>query len=62
MKKIHNHNANISDDVIVQKGVYSYDYVNSFDWLQETPLLPQEEFYSKLNDEPSTDADHAKAQ
>ena len=38
-----------------QKGVYPYDYMDSFQKFEETKLLAKEEFYSILNDEHITD-------
>ena len=45
-----------------QKGVYPYDYMNSFCRFEETELPAKEQFYSILNDEHITDDayEHAK--
>ena len=44
-----------------RKGVYPYDCVDSVDKLLETALPPKETFYSKLNDEETTNEDHEHA-
>ena len=36
--------------LVKRKGVYPYDYMNSFERLDETSLPSQDDFYSKLND------------
>ena len=45
-----------------QKGVYPYDYMNSFDKFNETKLPNKDDFYSILNDEniPDDQYNHAK--
>ena len=45
-----------------RKGVYPYDYMDSFERLDETSLPSQDDFYSKLNDEniSADDYKHAK--
>ena len=50
-------------DLMARKGVYPYDYMDSFDKFNEK-LPPKEEFYSILNDEHISDEDygHASAQ
>ena len=49
-------------DLLKRKGVYPYDYVYSMDKLAKTALPPKEAFYSRLNDEETTneDCEHAK--
>ena len=42
-----------------RKGVYPYDYVDSVDKLVETALPPNEAFYSRLNDEETTNEDYS---
>ena len=58
--------ANIKDhkqrDVLLRKGVYPYDYINSQKRLEETKLPAPEAFYSQLNEEPISSADYAHAQ
>ena len=44
-----------------RKGVYPYDYVDSVDKLLETALPLKEAFYSKLNDEETTNEDYEHA-
>ena len=49
-------------DLLLRKGVYPYDWVDSIDKFSETQLPPQELFYSKLNDEGISDEDYLHAQ
>ena len=37
-------------ELLTRKGVYPFDYMNSFEKFNETELPRREEFYSKLND------------
>ena len=37
-------------ELLTQKGIYPYDYMNSFEKFSETQLPPKQDFYSKLND------------
>ena len=48
--------------LILRKGVYPYEYVDSFERFNETSLPPKEAFYSKLNkfDISDEDYEHAK--
>ncbi|XP_072022382.1 uncharacterized protein [Amphiura filiformis] len=48
--------------LVLRKGVYPYDYVNSFEKLRETSLPPKEAFYSKLYDVEISDDDYQHAQ
>ena len=48
-------------DLMVRKGVYPYDYMDSFDKFDEK-LPPKEEFCSILNDEHISDEDYKHAQ
>ena len=48
-------------DLLKRKGVYPYDYVDSVDKLVETALPPKEAFYSRLNDEETTNEDYGHA-
>ena len=48
-------------DLMSQKGVYPYDFMDSFDKFNEK-LPPKEEFYSRLNDEHLSDEDYKHAQ
>ena len=47
---------------MTQKGVYPYDYMDSFEKFNETELPTKEEFYSILNNEHITDEDYSHAQ
>ena len=44
--------------LLMRKGVYPYDYVDSMKKLDETRLPPKEAFYYKLTDEGITDEDY----
>ena len=46
---------------LTEKGVYPYDYMNSWEKFDETKLLKKEDFYSKLYEENITDKDYARA-
>ena len=48
--------------VLLRKGVYPYDYVNSLEKLQETSLPSKEAFYSKLNEEDILNEDYQHTQ
>ena len=55
----------VSDEnfkLIVRKGVYPYEYMDSMERLDEGQLPPKESFYSKLNSTDVTDEDYAHAQ
>ena len=45
-------------DLLKRKGVYPYDYVDLVDKLLEIALPLKEAFYSKLNDEETTNEDY----
>ncbi|XP_072051648.1 uncharacterized protein [Amphiura filiformis] len=47
--------------LLLRKGVYPYDYVNSLEKLRETSLPPKEAFYSKLIDAEISDKDYQHA-
>ena len=48
-------------DLLTEKGVYPYDYMNSFDKFNESQLPNIEDFYSKLYEEGITDTQHTRA-
>ena len=48
--------------MLLRKGVYSYEYMDSWERLNETSLPDKEAFYSELNSEDITDKDYAHAQ
>ena len=47
-------------NLLTQKGVYPYDYVDNHDRLFETQLPPKEAFYNKLNIEDISDEAYAQ--
>ena len=51
-----------SDIDILRKGVYPYQYIDSFEKFNETELPPIEKFYSSLNDESIKQTDYEHAQ
>ena len=48
-------------NLLTDKGVYPYDYMNSWDKFDETQLPKKEDFYSHLYEENITDKDYARA-
>ena len=48
--------------LMTRKGVYPYDYMDSFEKFNKTELPTKEEFYSILNNEHITDEDYSHAQ
>ena len=48
--------------LMTRKGVYPYDYMDSFEKFNRTELPTKEEFYSILNNEHITDEDYSHAQ
>ena len=49
-------------ELLMQKGVYPYEYMDSLDRFDETCLPPQEAFYSSLSDEGISEEDYKHAQ
>lgn len=49
-------------DLLLQKGVYPYDYMDSWERFDETCLPPIEEFYSQLNDSDISTNDYKHGQ
>ena len=47
--------------LLLRKGVYSYEYIDSWKRFDETLLLDKKEFYSSLNIEDITDVDYRHA-
>ena len=45
-------------ELLTQKGIYPYDYMNSLEKFSETQLPAKEDFYSKLNDCGVTDKEY----
>ena len=48
--------------LLLRKGVYPYEYMDSWGKFDETSLPPKEAFYSELNLEGNSDEDYAHAQ
>ena len=48
--------------LLLRKGVYPYEYMDSREKFNETSLPDKKDFYSKLNKENITDEDYAHAQ
>ena len=51
----------IKADLLTEKGVYPYDYMNTFDKFDEEQLPSKEQFYSRLSEEGKTNDDCNKA-
>ena len=49
-------------DVLLRKGVYPYEYIDSLDKFIETQLPPIDKFYSKLTNEKIKQEDYNHAQ
>ncbi len=50
-----------SPHLLARKGVYPYEYMDSWDRFEEQHLPPKKAFYSKLSNEHISDADYAHA-
>ena len=50
------------EELVKKKGVYPYDYMDSFQKFEETELPSQEQFYSLLNNESISNEDYQHAQ
>ena len=50
-----------SENLLLRKGVYPYEYMDSFERFNETSLSPKEEFYSTLKMEKVKDEDYEHA-
>ncbi|XP_054712885.1 uncharacterized protein LOC129222404 [Uloborus diversus] len=49
-------------NLVIRKGVYPYDYMDTWEKCNETQLPSKEEFYSKLNESNISDEDYKHAQ
>ena len=49
-------------DMLLRKGIYPYEYIDSLDLFNETQLPPIDKFYSKLTNENIKDKDYIHAQ
>ena len=47
--------------LIRRKGVYPYDYMDSFDKFEETELPPQDAFFNKFSGSPCSDSEYTHA-
>lgn len=48
--------------VLYKKGIYPYEYLNSWERFSKSRLLNKEIFYSKLNNKHVTDEEHVHTQ
>ena len=48
--------------LLLRRGVYPYECMDSWEKIDETSLPPEEDFYSELNFEGNSDEDYAHAQ
>ena len=55
-------NAFPGSSTVFRKGIYPYEYMDSYSRFSETQLPPQHAFYSQLNDSHITDEDYQMAQ
>ena len=49
-------------DMLLRKGVYPYDYMDSWARFKETALLASEAFFNRLRDSPCSEEDYLHAQ
>ncbi|CAB3978150.1 Hypothetical predicted protein [Paramuricea clavata] len=49
-------------ELLKQKGVYPYEYMDGFERLEETRLPPKEKFFNKLSNENISDVEYGRAQ
>ena len=54
--------SELQDDLLTRKGVYLYEYINSWDRFNETQLPPIDVFYSNLNMSSISEEDYQHAQ
>ena len=48
----------ISSFLVLRKGIYPYEYIDSWERFDENTIPPKEAFYSELNLENITDKDY----
>ena len=48
--------------LVEQKGIFCYDYIDKFERLDETALPPREQFYNRLVGEDCSEADYSRSQ
>ncbi|KAG8240272.1 hypothetical protein J437_LFUL018109 [Ladona fulva] len=51
----------VRTSLVMRKGVFPYDYIDSIDRLEETSLLEKVKFFNRLTDEHISDSDYAHA-
>ena len=51
----------IDNEIIYSKGIYPYEYMDSFDRFDETQLPSKDKFYSRLNEEDITGEQYDRA-
>jgi hypothetical protein len=56
------HYTKEQQEMLKQKGVYPYEYMDGFDKLEEASLPPKSKFFSRFNNENISDADYRRAQ
>ncbi|MCG7879165.1 MAG: C2H2-type zinc finger protein [Candidatus Thiodiazotropha endolucinida] len=55
-------NDEVKANLLLRKGVYPYEYMDSFEKFEEAELPPKEEFYSSIKKEHISSADYEHAQ
>ena len=55
-------NEDLNKFILLRKGVYPYEYMDSWERFNETSLPPKESFYSELNLEDISDKDYLHVQ
>ena len=55
-------NSDLQYDLLTRKGVYNYEYINSWDRFEDTQLPPINAFYTNLNMSSISEDDYQHAQ
>ena len=61
-KEIHREYTGVQADLLLRKGIYPYDYMDKWEKFDEQHLPPRAAFFSRLRDEPCSEADYEHAQ